>query len=181
MLHVDFVFLQAASGETGLYVRDVILGLNDGLVSMFLLLLGISGGGAEATEVSTSDERYCHRLRNPGVAVLLAWLFPRVVGAGATRRYHWCFGRCHQYGTFRIYWFVTLDLAFCWRRVDLLRCAATKSQKEVTDGDLKLEKEHFKHHRDVELAQVCAAIAHSSKSKTQAAEFLPRFVKFSRN
>jgi len=79
LLHVDFVFLQAASGETGLYVRDVILGLNDGLVSMFLLLLGISGGGAEATEVSTCDARYCHRLRNPGVALLLAWLFPRVV------------------------------------------------------------------------------------------------------
>jgi hypothetical protein len=34
-------------------MRDVILGLNDGLVSMFLLLLGISGGGAKATEVST--------------------------------------------------------------------------------------------------------------------------------
>jgi hypothetical protein len=57
----------------------VILGLNDGLVSMFLLLLGVSGGGAEATEVSASDKRYCHRLRNPGVALLLAWLFPRVV------------------------------------------------------------------------------------------------------
>ena len=52
LLHVAFVFLHAASGESGLYIRDVILGLNDGLVSMFLLLLGISGGGAEATEVS---------------------------------------------------------------------------------------------------------------------------------
>ena len=79
LLRVAFVFLHAASGESGLYVRDVILGLNDGLVSMFLLLLGVSGGGAEATEVSASDQRYCHRLRNPGVALLLAWLFPRVV------------------------------------------------------------------------------------------------------
>jgi hypothetical protein len=34
-------------------MRDVILGLNDGLVSMFLLLLGVSGGGVKATEVST--------------------------------------------------------------------------------------------------------------------------------
>lgn len=36
--------------------------------------------------------------------------------------------------------------------------AATKSQKEVTLGDLKLEKEHFKYHREVELAQVSTAI-----------------------
>jgi hypothetical protein len=36
--------------------------------------------------------------------------------------------------------------------------AATKSQKEVTLGDLKLEKEHFKYHREVELAQVSTVI-----------------------
>jgi hypothetical protein len=37
--------------------------------------------------------------------------------------------------------------------------SATKSQKEVTLGDLKLEKEHFKYHREVELAQVSTAIS----------------------
>jgi hypothetical protein len=68
---------------------------------------------------------------------------------------------------------VTLNLSFCWRRVNLLRCAATKSQKEVTDGDLKLEKEHFKHHRDVELAQVCGAIAESLRSKREPLTLCP--------
>jgi len=48
-------FSRNSSGESGLYLRDVILGLNDGLVSMFLLLLGISGGGVKATEVGTAQ------------------------------------------------------------------------------------------------------------------------------
>jgi hypothetical protein len=35
------------------------------------------------------------------------------------------------------------------------RCpAATKSQTDVTVGDIALEKEHFKYHRHVEVAQV---------------------------
>jgi len=46
-----FTYSSNISGENGLYLRDVILGLNDGLVSMFLLLLGVSGGGVKATEV----------------------------------------------------------------------------------------------------------------------------------
>ena len=40
------------------------------------------------------------------------------------------------------------------RCFNLCSVAATKSTTEVTLGDLKLEKEHFKYHRDVELAQV---------------------------
>jgi hypothetical protein len=55
-------FSRSSSGESGLYLRDVILGLNDGLVSMFLLLLGISGGGVKATEVGTAQPLCCHLL-----------------------------------------------------------------------------------------------------------------------
>ena len=34
------------NGENRQYMRDIILGFNDGLVSMFLLIFGLSGGGA---------------------------------------------------------------------------------------------------------------------------------------
>jgi hypothetical protein len=42
--------------------------------------------------------------------------------------------------------------------------AATKSQTEVTLGDLKLEKDHFKYHRAVKLNQVPAATKPSVRS-----------------
>jgi hypothetical protein len=40
------------SGELGLYVRDIILGVNDGTVSMFNLLIGVTGGNSCRREVS---------------------------------------------------------------------------------------------------------------------------------
>lgn len=49
--------------------------------------------------------------------------------------------------------------------------AATKSQREVTLGDLKLEKEHFKFHRDVELAQVCLRVDCCGRSQQQRFAF----------
>jgi len=33
------------------YIRDIVLGVNDGLVSIFLLVVGVVGGGLEAREV----------------------------------------------------------------------------------------------------------------------------------
>ena len=38
-------------GETRQYWRDIILGVNDGLVSMFLLVVGVGGGGFDREEV----------------------------------------------------------------------------------------------------------------------------------
>lgn len=38
-------------GETRQYWRDIILGVNDGLVSIFLLVVGVVGGGLETEQV----------------------------------------------------------------------------------------------------------------------------------
>lgn len=38
-------------GESRQYLRDIILGINDGLVSTFLLVAGVVGGGLTATQV----------------------------------------------------------------------------------------------------------------------------------
>jgi vacuolar iron transporter family protein len=38
-------------GESRQYMRDIILGVNDGLVSTFLLVAGVVGGGLTATQV----------------------------------------------------------------------------------------------------------------------------------
>ncbi len=38
-------------GETRQYIRDIILGVNDGLVSIFLLVAGVIGGGLNANQV----------------------------------------------------------------------------------------------------------------------------------
>jgi ActR/RegA family two-component response regulator len=38
-------------GETRQYWRDIILGVNDGLVSMLLLVAGVVGGGLDADQV----------------------------------------------------------------------------------------------------------------------------------
>jgi len=38
-------------GSKRAYMRDMILGVNDGLVSMFLLILGVSGGGLTTTQI----------------------------------------------------------------------------------------------------------------------------------
>lgn len=38
-------------GPARLYVRDIVLGVNDGLVSVFLLVVGVVGGGLAAREV----------------------------------------------------------------------------------------------------------------------------------
>jgi len=90
------------------YMRDLILGVNDGLVSVFLLVVGMVAGG--------SDTR----------AILAAGITTTIGGAVA---------------------------------MSMGEYLATKSQNEVIAGDLTLEREHFKYHRELEVEQVHHVLA----------------------
>ena len=90
-------------GETRQYWRDIILGVNDGLVSMFLLVVGVAGGGLTPDQVLLT-----------GVAGALAGAVS--MGAG-------------EY-------------------------LATKSQDEVLEAELKLERSHIAEFREMELSQL---------------------------
>jgi len=90
-------------GEGSQYLRDFILGVNDGLISTFLLIVGVVGGGSN------------------GLQALLTAISTAVAGALA---------------------------------MGIGEYVATKSQLQVNVGELKLETEHFKYHRDVELLQL---------------------------
>lgn len=50
---------RTGSGEFGLYLRDIILGINDGTVSMFNLLVGVTGGNSCQKEVSPCVLQRC--------------------------------------------------------------------------------------------------------------------------
>ncbi|MEN8112815.1 MAG: VIT1/CCC1 transporter family protein [Actinomycetota bacterium] len=86
-------------GQARQYLRDVILGVNDGLVSTFLLIAGVVGGGLSAPQVLLT-----------GIAGALAGMIS--MGAG-------------EY-------------------------LATKSQEEVFEAEMALEKQHLAEHRDHE-------------------------------
>lgn len=90
-------------GETRQYWRDIILGVNDGLVSMVLLVIGVVGAGLPREDVIIT-----------GVAGALAGAVS--MGAG-------------EY-------------------------LATKSQDEVLESELRLERTHIRHHREIELDQL---------------------------
>jgi VIT1/CCC1 family predicted Fe2+/Mn2+ transporter len=90
-------------GPTRQYLRDIILGVNDGLVSIFLLVVGVVGGGLPAREV------------------LLAGLAASVAGAISMASGEYI---------------------------------ATKSQEELFDSEMELEREHLKYHRDVERDEI---------------------------
>lgn len=90
-------------GETRQYWRDIILGVNDGLVSMVLLVAGVVGAGLSREDVFIT-----------GVAGALAGAVSMAAG---------------EY-------------------------LATKSQDEVLESEMALEREHIVHHRDMELAQL---------------------------
>jgi VIT1/CCC1 family predicted Fe2+/Mn2+ transporter len=90
-------------GASRQYMRDIILGVNDGLISTFLLVSGVVGGGLDATDV------------------LLTAIAGAVAGA------------------------VSMSIG---------EYIATKSQEEVFDAELALEREHLKHHRDIERDQL---------------------------
>ena len=90
-------------GETRQYWRDIILGVNDGLVSIFLLVVGVVSGGLDADQVLLT-----------AVAGALAGAVSMAAG---------------EY-------------------------LATKSQDQVLEAELKLERVHIREHRQQELDQL---------------------------
>lgn len=90
-------------GETRQYWRDIILGVNDGLVSVFLLVAGVVGGGLDTNQVLLT-----------GVAGAVAGAVSMASG---------------EY-------------------------LATKTQEEVLESELTLERTHIIHHRQAELDQL---------------------------
>lgn len=90
-------------GETRQYVRDIILGVNDGLVSTFLLIVGVVGGGLDTRQI------------------LLTGVAGAIAGAISMGTGEWL---------------------------------ATRSQEEVFDREISLEKTHIRHYRDMEVEQL---------------------------
>lgn len=84
-------------------MRDIVLGVNDGLVSIFLLVVGVVGGGLATREV------------------LLAGLTGGLAGAISMAAGEYI---------------------------------ATKSQEEVFDSEMELEREHLRYHREKELDEI---------------------------
>lgn len=90
-------------GASREYMRDIMLGVNDGLVSTFLLVSAVVGGGLDATDVLLT-----------AIAGAIAGMISMAVG---------------EY-------------------------IATKSQEEVFEAELALERQHLKHHRQHEKDQL---------------------------
>lgn len=90
-------------GETRQYWRDIILGVNDGLVSIFLLVVGVVGGGLGPDQV------------------LLTAVAGAIAGAVSMAAGEYL---------------------------------ATKSQDEVLEAELRLERAHINHFRDREVDQL---------------------------
>jgi VIT1/CCC1 family predicted Fe2+/Mn2+ transporter len=90
-------------GRSRQYLRDIILGVNDGLVSMFLLVAGVVGGGMATRNVLLT-----------GVAGAIAGSISMAAG---------------EY-------------------------IATKSQEEVFEGELALERKHIRDFREDELHEL---------------------------
>lgn len=90
-------------GEGSQYLRDFILGVNDGLISSLLLVVGLVGGGSASR------------------VVLLSAISGAIAGA------------------------ISMGLG---------EFVATKSQNDVVVGEVALEQEHFKYHRDKEVDEL---------------------------
>ncbi len=90
-------------GESRPYWRDIILGVNDGLVSVFLLVVGVVGGRLSARQV------------------LLAGIAGAIAGAVSMAAGEYL---------------------------------ATKSQAEVLEAELRLERQHLAEHRQMEVDQL---------------------------
>lgn len=100
---IDLEGYEPHIGETRQYWRDIILGVNDGLVSVFLLVVGVVGGGLSNDQV---------------LLTAIAGALAGAVSMGA--------------GEY----------------------LATKSQDEVLEAELTLEREHIARFRQAELAQL---------------------------
>jgi len=92
-------------GESRPYMRDMILGVNDGLVSIFLLIAGVVGGGLNRDQI------------------LLAAIAGAIAGAISMAAGEYL---------------------------------ATRSQQEVFDREVALERVHIAHHRNAEVDQLFA-------------------------
>lgn len=114
-------------GETRPYWRDIILGVNDGLVSMLLLVAGVVGGGLDTNQVLLT-----------GVAGAIAGAVSMAAG---------------EY-------------------------LATKSQDEVLVAELKLERTHIRHYREMEVDQLREMFADMGVS---AADLEPTVKAFTRS
>ncbi|MBN2112956.1 MAG: VIT1/CCC1 transporter family protein [Acidimicrobiia bacterium] len=90
-------------GRNRPYLRDAILGVNDGLVSMLLLVAGVVGGGLTARQVLLT-----------GIAGAIAGAVSMAAG---------------EY-------------------------MATKSQDELFEGEIALERAHIREHREAELHEL---------------------------
>ena len=90
-------------GEGSQYLRDFILGVNDGLISTFLVVVAVVGGQSSRLQALLT-----------GISSAIAGALSMGIG---------------EY-------------------------IATKSQLQVADGEMRLENEHFKYHRDVEIEQL---------------------------
>lgn len=90
-------------GDSRQYWRDIILGVNDGLVSTFLLVVGVVGGGLNNSQVLLT-----------GVAGAIAGAVSMAAG---------------EY-------------------------LATKSQDEILEAELTLERSHIQHFKDQEVDQL---------------------------
>ena len=101
------------NGEGSQYLRDFILGVNDGLISTFLVVVGVVAGNYSTLQA------------------LLAAISSAVAGA------------------------LSMGIG---------EYVATKSQLQVSDGEMRLESEHFKYHRDVELEQLRQFLANVNLS-----------------
>jgi VIT1/CCC1 family predicted Fe2+/Mn2+ transporter len=99
----DGVTYEDHVGMSRQYWRDIVLGVNDGLVSMVLLVAGVVGGGLTAEQVLLT-----------AVAGAIAGSISMAAG---------------EY-------------------------LATKSQEEVLDSEIALEKVHIRHFRDQEVDQL---------------------------
>ncbi len=109
-------------GESRQYWRDMVLGVNDGLVSMFLLVAGVVGGRLDAR------------------AVLLTGIAGALAGAISMATGEWL---------------------------------ATKSQEEVFDREITLERDHILHHRASEVEQLWGLLENiglRDEALTQAVE-----------
>ncbi len=92
-------------GESRPYMRDIILGVNDGLVSVFLLIAGVVGGGLNREQI------------------VLAAIAGGIAGAISMAAGEYL---------------------------------ATRSQEEVFEREIQLEREHIEHHRNSEVDQLHA-------------------------
>ena len=100
---VDSVPYRPHAGEGSQYLRDLLLGVNDGLISTFLVVVAVVGGQSSRLQALLT-----------GISSAIAGALSMAIG---------------EY-------------------------IATKSQLQVADGEMRLESEHFKYHRDVEIEQL---------------------------